>query len=386
MKQLNILLIVIATLILTQNAVSQINKPVKKQLAYEISAQRIGSGDILEFTPMKIEFTLTVTTIGIAGPEPMPIDISVCPAIMPLGSEYRCAQIPKAKSGGSYRRTMTVPAPQAGTQSPLRIVVLAPASTTEEFGQKIAVGETDVKVDVAARYDVSIAKFEVLSTRSTSADTVWLSLQGLIKSNPPHASADPEASKLAGFNWLIFNQKHQNQSNGDVKDGIHNVNNLRVGPYDLVPEREKDLRIIFYLHNHGGNASRETALAVGNAFSKIGMIILSGYGAASGNGGITGFAKELDTQMQRLHSTATASCDGKLASDVVIIANTTIANQPQNTLDAFTKNSGEFINTVPTIYREKDGDFICYRGGGQYKVTYGVHRTSWQEWGFRPRW
>ncbi len=350
-----------------------------KQFAYNLSVERLGSGDIIEFTPMDIKWSLNVTEFGISGPDPTPVDIRICPVIFSPDIQSQCPQISNARPGRTYKGRMTVATPPAGKQSPLRVVVLMSPTTGE--GLEFAVGEAAVKLDVAARYDVSMASFNLLTTRSTKTDTVWLSLQGLVKSTPLHASDNQEACKLVGFNWCVINQYF-----GDVEDsGEKIVNNLRVGPYDLVPEREQDLRILFYLDNHGTDHSQETALAVANGFSKVGMVILSAYQGNSGT------ASELDNVMGQLHEVGTASCDGKLAGDIVVIANTTIASQPQNTLDAFTKGNGTFTtavlnNGIPKIYRETDGDFRCDRRGGQYTVTYSVHRTSWRVWGFQPRW
>jgi hypothetical protein len=391
MKHLRTVSLAIATAVFSHNAVAQIHpdvtKAVPKSITYDISAERVGSGDIIEFTPMTIKWTLTVTRSGIAGPDPAPTKISICPVINSPDSQFQCAQIGIAIPGRTYQGTMTVPAPPAGKQSPLRIVVLQPVKNTlEDWGQTMAVAETKVRVDSAARYGVAIASFEVLTTRSTSTDTVWLTLQGLIKSDPKHASDSPDACSLAGFNWCVFNQKY-----GDVHDsGVRTVENLRVGPYDLVPEREQDLRILFYLDNHGDNISQEIGAGVANGFSKAGMIILSAYGAESGGSSNSSFASGLDDAMEKLHSAEFASCDGKLASDVVVIANTTIANQSQNTLDAFTRANGMFTspvlnNGVPKIYNEIDGDFRCDRRGGKYTVTYAIYRTSWRDWGFKPR-
>lgn len=368
--------------------VSELNSGIPKQLTYDISAQRMGTGDIIEFTPMNISWTLTVGKLGIVGPDPTPVDISICPVINSPDSQFKCAEIHRASPGRTYRGTMTVPAPPAGRQSALRIVVLKSADTRgEDYGQKTPVKDASVRADVAARYDVALTSFEMLTTRSTSTDTVWLTLQGLIKADPPHPSDSPDACKLAGFNWCVFNQKY-----GDIHDsGVRVVDNLRIGPYDLVPEREKDLRILFYLDNHGDNVAQEIGLAVANGFSKAGMIALGAYGGLSGNNSIGSFASGLDSIMEQLHTAETASCDGKLAEDIVIIANTTVANQSQDTLDAFTKANGTFTsavlnNGVPKIYNETDGDFRCDRRGGKYTVTYTVYRTSWRDWGFQPRW
>ena len=367
---------------------SETSGAIPKFLTYDISAQRIGSGDIIEFTPMNISWTLTVGRGGIVGPDPNPVDISVCPVISSPDSQFKCAGVHNARPGRTYRGTMTVPAPPAGKQSALRIVVLKrPDRGGEDYGQGIPEAETAVRVDAAARYDVALTSFEMLTTRSTSTDTVWLTLQGLIKSDPPHASDSPDACKLAGFNWCVFNQKY-----GDVHDsGVRTVENLRIGPYDLVPEREKDLRILFYLDNHGDNIAQEIGLAVADGFSKAGMIALGAYGGLSGNNSTGSFASGLDSIMEQLNSAEFASCDGKLAEDIVIIANTTVANQSQDTLDAFTQANGTFSsavlnNGVPKIYNETDGDFRCDRRGGKYTVSYTVYRTSWRDWGFQPRW
>ena len=109
----------------------------------------------------------------------------------------------------------------------------------------------------------------MLTTRSASTDTVWLTLQGLIKSDPPHASDSPDACNLVGFKWCAFNQKY-----GDVHDSgvrVGQNQNLSFGPYDLVPEREQDLRILFYLDNHGDNVAQEIGLGVADGFQKAGM-------------------------------------------------------------------------------------------------------------------
>lgn len=384
-------LFVIATIVLSHNAVAQTPPPgtigiVPKQFKYDISAQRTDSGDIIEFTPMNIRWTLTVTKFGIVGPDPEPIDISICPVINSPDFQFQCAEVRRASPGRTYRGTMNVPGPPAGRQSPLRIVALK-RGKGEEYGKRIPVGETEVRVDAAARYDVSLASFDLLTTRSASTDTVWITFQGIIKSDPPHPSDSEDGCRVVGFNWCVFNQKY-----GDVHDsGVKIVENVRIGPYDLVPEREKELRILFYLDNHGDSHWQSIGLGVANGFSKAGMVALSAYGGVSGNSNTGSFASGLDSVMEQFHDATFASCDGKLAEDVVVIANTTRANQPQNTLDAFTKGTGKFTspvlnNGVPKIYHETDGDFRCDRRGGKYTVTYAVDRTSWRDWGFQPRW
>lgn len=213
----------------------------------------------------------------------------------------------------------------------------------------------------------------------TSADfTCWISLQGQVKSNPPHPSDSENGCHIAGFAWCITNQWY-----GDAGDGSHEIRDVRVGPFTLVPERQSDLRFLFYLDNHGTSIAQEIGLGVANAFSKVGMLALGGYGLASGKSGAGGIATQLDSAMEQLHSAEFASCDGKLADGIVLISNKSIDNLPQFTLDAFTRANGEFSITLPEIYRNKDGDFRCDRRGGAYMVTYTIYRTSWRDWGFK---
>jgi len=358
--------------------------PVQKHLTYDLSLKRIGEGDVIEFTPIQIDWTLSVGAVGLVGPEPTPVDVDVCPAAdAPPPNNTACGHVGQAAPGRTYHGRMTVPAPPAGEGSPLRMVVLTSVTKPEDFGQKTPVGEGSVPiVDVAARYDVAITGFDVLTTRSTFTDTIWISLSGLIKAVPPHPSDNEDACKTVGFTtWCIFNQNF-----GDAGDGMHTVKDVRVGPYDLVPERETDLRFVFYLDNHDHNPAQEIFVAVANGFSKAGMIILSGYGAASGNPGAGNFATQLDDAMEKMHSGMAASCDGPVAKDVVIVPNTTtVATLSQFTLDALTRGGGVFATTAPEIYREIDGDLRCDRRGGAYKVDYAVTRTSWRDWGFRPQ-
>jgi len=312
------------------------------------------------------------------GNAPASPPLEICPAVRSLPAT-ECAQIANPIPGRTYKGKVSVPAPPAGKQSPLVVVALKKANLPpgEDYGQETVVADATIPIEVGANYDVAITGFETVTTRSTSTDTVFTSLSGMVKSNPPHPSDSPDACHLAGFSWCVFNIRY-----GDSEGGTHEIRNVRVSPYFLVPEREQDLRFLFFLDNHGENISQEIGLAVANGFSKAGMIVLSAYGAQSGSS--TGsFAGQLDDAMEKLHSAETASCDGVLATDVVVITNTTIANQPQFTLDAFTRDTGNFSTTVPTVYTNKDGDLRCDRRGGNYRVSYTVSRTSWRDWGFR---
>jgi hypothetical protein len=350
---------------------------VPRAFAYDLTVARVGSGDITEFTPMTITWKLSVSEFGVVGPHPAPIDLDICPTIWSPNPPTVCSHINRARAGRTYSGTMSVSAPPAGKQSPLTIVAARDPQGEGEHFQKVPVAEASIPVDVGATYDLAVTGFEVVTTRSTSTDTIWTTAKGMVKATPQDASETDAACGLAGFSWCLTDQKF-----GDVDGGKHALS-VRVGPYFLVPEREQDLRLLFWLDNHSDSVAQEVGLAVANAFSKVGMIALSAYGAGSGNAGAGGVAAQLDSVMEAFHSSAFASCDGVVATDIAVISNVTVENQPQLTLDAFTRSTGEHVVDIPQIYHNTDGDFRCDRRGGNYRVSYTVYRTSWRDWGFR---
>jgi hypothetical protein len=348
-----------------------------KRLGYDLVITQMPTATVVEFSPVDVSFTLAVKEFGIIGNDPVPTEINVCPA--QIRPETNCYHIAKAMPGRTYKGHLTAVAPWAGAHSPLRLVALAPGALVaggDDVVQQIAVAEATAALSVSARYDIAIEGFNVMTTRSTSIDTIRISLQGMVKATPPHPSDNDDACHLAGFNWCIFEQKY-----GDAGDGPHAVSNVRIGPYELVPERENDLRFLFYVDNVGDSAWAKIGEDVANGFSKAGMIILGAYGAAQGNQGTSGFAQQLDGAMEQLHAAETASCDGVVAADVVIAVNKTIAEQPQSTLDAMTRSFGMYHGTIPKIYRNQDGDARCDQRGSAYTVSYAIYRNSWKSWG-----
>ncbi|MDX2249783.1 MAG: hypothetical protein SF052_23570 [Bacteroidia bacterium] len=279
---------------------------------------------------------------------------------------------------------MTAMTSFAGQNSPIRLVVLGSPEQGEDYGG-VRLAEGEVMAPVAARYDIAITGFEVVTSRSNQEDTQWFLLQGMVNSDPPHPSADPEAIHLAGFNWSVGPRKY-----GNAGDGKHVVNDIRVGSYDLVPEREKDLRFVLHVDNINDDPkAAEIAAGIGDGFSKVGLVVLSAYSASQGSTGGQSFATQLDDVMGKMHSSATASCDGQLVSDIRVITNITLVNRPDLTLEALTHSTGTYSETLPNeidTYKSKDGDFICHRNGSNYRVTYTIYRTSWVSWATQVEW
>lgn len=217
---------------------------------------------------------------------------------------------------------------------------------------------------VFARYEVAVDDFEILHTRSTLEDTIDLYLQGIVVADPPHPSSREDACSLEG-NHFCINKSHY----GDADDGHHPLTTARVGPFDLTPEVEQELRFQYTVFNLGDNYARDVLAAIANGISTGGMIALKAYNSSSGS-----FADSLDGAMGNLHDAWAASCDGTAAADARIWSNVALTNV--ETLDALTRDSGVYRRTIQN-YMEKDGNLVC-GPGGNYSVTFAVYRTSWE--------
>lgn len=373
-----------ALLATTNQSIGQIIiTPIPRALIYDLKVYRIDQSPLLEFTPVVVRFKLKISVGGKTGPMPVPKPIRICSKVST--NQTSCYAIDAPLIDHEYTGTVTAITSYAGLNSPIRLVVSGGHEREEDYGNTI-LAEGEVKTPVAARYDIAITGFEVITSRSNQTDTQWWLLQGMVNADPPHPSAGPDAPHLAGFHW--FQPPHLYGSAGD---GKHEVNDVRVGSYDLVPEREKDLRFLFYLDNIGDRHKEEIAAGVANGFSKVGMLILSAYSAQQGSSGGQSFAKELDNVMEQMHSVATGSCDGQLATDIRVLTNITDprVNRPDLTLEGLTHASGSYSETLPgdrDSYANKDGDFVCDRRGSHYRVTYTVYRTSWVSWASQVKW
>jgi len=143
----------------------------------------------------------------------------------------------------------------------------------------------------------------------------------------------------------------------------------------LIPEVEKDLRLLYTIYNFGDSYNQRLGESIANGFSKAGMIILMGA-ATTGSSA----AQPLDQQMTALHGAAFAGCDGLMAVDGRTLVNQTVPDNPNNTLDAYTRDSGVYRPQASKIYEGgeyQDGNTRC-GAGGKYRVTYAVYRTSWR--------
>lgn len=325
---------------------------------------------MVEHEAVEVSYEGLIRPFGLVGElPPLPPQIRICPQEQ-VENVTTCREITSPRPNQRYRGKVRAQAPVAGRHSTITLLVEAPIPAGEHYGWK-AVDSAQQKVSVAARYEVSIESFETLHTRSARTDTVRINLQSLVKSDPPHRSDRDDACRLQGFRWCQMNIKY-----GDVRDGLHAVRDVRVGPYLLTPELEGELRVLYTLYNFGDSYNQKLGQAIADGFSKAGMIILMGSGT-----GFSGAAQPLEKQMSELHKAAFAGCDGLMAVDARTLVNRTVPDNPDETLDKRTITTGEYRPGPSQVYEGgeyADGNTRC-GAGGEYRVTYVVHRTSWRK-------
>jgi hypothetical protein len=348
---------------------------VTKFITYDLKITKVADGDYNELSPVQVNYDFTATQSGISGADPANPTVWICPEFQnetALGGE--CKSIASPELGRTYHSSIMAISPWAGLNSKVRIVALKPAATNEDYGQRVELTSASAPLPTAAIYRINFDGFDLLTTRSTSTDTVWLDMGGMIKATPPHASDNADACKLAGFHWCMLANYY-----GDAHtSGYDAMPGRWIGDFRLTPEKEDDLRFWFSLYNLGNHKWEEIAQGVMDGFSKAGFVVLSAYGAASGQSGYGSAAGVIDDNIEKLHAVETASCDGNLASDVVIISNKSIDASTANTLDGLTRSTGSASFAPDYVYKDQDHDFKCDHAGSQYKIHYSVARTSWK--------
>lgn len=342
-------------------------------LIYSLAITNVAKNDVNELTPVQTSFTLKITRLRPDNSSVTIPDISICSEF--VEANLPCYQIHNPQLGQTYSGTVQASAPWAGMSAPLRIVALE-SRLLAELNSWLVVADATRPMSTAATYNLSFDGFTLKDTRSNSTDTVWLNIQGQVQSNPSSLSASTDACKLVGFKWCIMGYKYGDAHNS----GYRAVAGQSIGSFRLTPEKEDSLKFLYYVYNYGTGHLQEIGDGVANGFSKAGEAILGAYGAIEGSSSMVQYSQELDGIMESFHSSATASCDGPLVLDVAVFMNKSVDQSNANTLDAFTRGTGQFSVTPATDYRYKDGDFVCDRRGSDYTVAFSVHRTSWRDW------
>lgn len=341
---------------------------------YTLAITSVPSQRVTELTPVTVGFTFEMQ----ASPLTSSDTIYVCSAFP--DANLPCYKIQAPRNNQQYVGTVQATAPWAAVHAPLHLVAFCncwPTTGAGEFPETEYLADATKDVESAATYTLSFDGFTPKDTRSHQTDTVWLNLQGQITTtppSPPDITTSPNACKYVGENWCLMGafleQAHTSH--------YHPVSDKQVSSFRLTPEKESDLRVLFFLYNLGHSGGYQLADSIANGFSDAGEIILGTY---TGN---SATAQQLNNYIQKLNGALTASCDGPLALDVQIFNNQSVDGSNLDTLDNLTRGTGAFSYSPPTVYHYKDGDAICDHRGSSYTVNLTVHRTSWRNWSELP--
>lgn len=348
----------------------RLTEVLPKSLSYSLSISVPNTGHVVELTPIDVAFTISAKTIGLAGPEPTPKHVVVCPAVQRAGVT-KCTVIPTLRSGQTRSGTIKAVAPWAGKNAGLRVTATIP------FGP--VVQEAVATFPVYAVYSVQLDGFELFTTKSLVTDTVYASMQGLVTSSPPSLSSSADKCSLVGFTWcaLAVGPVEAEDSKFYPMTGQHTT---AIGQFHLIPEVQDDLRFFFELRNAGHSRFQKIAMKTGEAFSGVGEIFLSGASSMGKStvSGTSGVADKLNSFMSDLHGDMFGSCDGLLGRQVFIFRNKREPEAPNANLDAFTKATGEYRGESDMLKTEFESP--CDSRGSAYKGRYTVRRDSWAGW------
>jgi hypothetical protein len=334
---------------------------------YDLEITTLPSQRVTELTPTTVGFSFKMQ----ASPLASAATIFICSAFP--DAQLPCFAINAPKNNQMYTGTVQATAPWAALQAPLHIVAICYCGATGgagEFPAPLYIADATKSIESAATYTLSFDGFTLMDTRSHQTDTVWLNLQGQISSTPTDITASPNACKYVGEKWCLTGSYLETAHNSNY----HPVSGKQVSSFRLTPEKENDLRVLFYLYNLGHSGKYQLADAIANGFSDAGEVFLSLYSGDSAT------AQQLNNYIQQLNGALTASCDGPLALDVAIFNNQSVDGSNIDALDNLTRGSGAFTYTPPIVYHYKDGNSICDSRGSSYTVTLTAQRTSWRNW------
>ena len=326
--------------------------------AYDLRITAVQDGPLLENQPIEVDYALDVHAFHLRGALPAARQGQIC------GADMSNCQPVGLLTEGRHVSGKTTTTTVAGALAPLRIVVASPqicAPGVECFGTDLLMDAT-VTRPVAARYTVWLDRFQIDFTRARHNDTVWVTLRGLVDGQ---RSAADDACTIYGQTSCLYEKL------GDFNNGQHAqswpIPNAKVGPFDIVPEIDGDLRVAFNLLNYGFSdteAGYKDTMDTINAAA--GAAMQAAYGAAWG--GVEAFTATLNAMI-------TPDCDGPTFVGQKVFLNKNISPSSPVTLEAATRATG--VLQIPDPTQTIKSQQYCGRSS-EYSVSWSVHRDSWK--------
>lgn len=329
-----------------------IRPTIPKVFSFDLAVLSVAPAEqVLEHQEIQVQYELTVSVIGIVG-EPAPTSVSIGSATG-HGTRSDIGRV----SARKYRGTIQCRAPAAGSHA--AVVIRAYEPTIQELHENV-VAEAEHRMPVAARYEISVDSYTITNTRALHEDRVKISLRSHVEGHP---FAGDNACGIAATQYCVLLADQ-----GDRNNGTHAVPNVRVGPFDLVPELSPNIGFEFDVTNLGESYDQHRLEVILNGMSLGASGVLGAVMSGSQFGGLHEFAKMLH---------GLGKCDGPLAVEGKLLLNRSdrvLATAP--TLDALTRSTGRYSET--RFHPGVDSGLGC-GSNSQYWVTWSVTRTSWQQ-------
>jgi hypothetical protein len=335
------------------------------------------SHNVLEHQAIQIDYRLVVSLTGVV-PNPPPLSVAVCPE----SNEGTCFVIPDVQPR-QYHGTIEARAPAAGAETPVRIQLvspppcpsagLCPVSVLLHMAGLQTLSESDVfPMPVAARYEVTIDSFTVFRARSCTADTVKISLRSALQDD----SVGDSLCKIVGGTFCAINVDEGNHHapapcwwGGPTHAPVPSkVSNVRVGPFDLIPEVSSNLIFEYDLVNLGESYAETATQTFLNFMSNLAAGVLDA--TAKDNRSFD----TLNSWAQQVHGLG--GCDGLLAAGSQLFLNKWSATRPSPTLESATRATGRY-KSDPVPYVGTTSTIGCGENS-LYDVSWSVIRTSWR--------
>lgn len=333
---------------------------------------------IIEHQPIDVSFTLSFPPNKIikklpGGKPPKPgqpdgvLNGRVC--VRNDTAKTPCVDVKELALGSEKLGILRMKAPAAGATVPIEIAFCSEGGTEEFMCNETAWAGRHLPI--AARYEVLLQSYEILHTKAPTTDKVWAVLLGQASDTPP--AADSQLCGILGPPTYCVRMTEQ----GDREDGVHTVvGDVRVGPFDLVPEIDPNLTFWFTIMNAGFSHEEETFLKVMTVFNEMGG---GAFGAVlSSQGGNGSSAPALQAATDHLNHLMAANCDAVVVNEIRTALNRTLNGQWPSTLDARTRDAGYWVggqgdtDVFITPNPAECGD------SAKYKVTWRIARTSWE--------
>ena len=318
---------------------------------------------VLEHTPIKQQFTLVVDA-GVGGARPT-YDLVVC-----TESGAQCAFFPQVTPPQSLLGSLTVDAPAAGQKRQITLVACVAARSNDSILScgTLLDSESSPPIDVAMRVAVYFDSFTILHTRAHQHDTTYYALAGIQNGKPApqpqQCSGNITTFVTSGYSiWCVGPLPF-----GDVDDGIHPLNEIKVGEFKWVPGRTNYLTFAFETINYGYGLPNATLdpivdmrrMAMNHLLSKL---------TAPNAGVLEDFTPEInDLDGWR-------GCDGPTAAGAKRLFNFRDSSQSDPTVDELTSQTGSHTETSKEFVVPSQS--AC-GGSSKYKVTWTLKRTSWR--------